>query len=359
VLTYCLVEGNGYPRYINDGLQRLTATQRFKAHPEAFGLSLEQAKNRLRQQMLTVQHRVYNTHEDALFDFQAINLGTPLTPEELFHGVLSNMSDYEAVWEPFFCGLHAGFDRLRGRVAAEGRIAQGITVHRRKTQSAQKRHHMALLLRLIDRDNFKRPYATKADELPTQDQMSKSLEARLRRQLEAIGHVDAEARRDQLFSHAEDLAAMCEQAMRAAEWPTGRRIPAPMFYGLLEVDVWRRKDAMVSAKQWRDFVQALFTSIATHNFGFRVTDETTGQFYPLTMRLIGQIDHVGKVLGAPLCETPRRRRQNRASVAAGYDVSHVEPFAVTGEGATVLEPGSLNRARGAEPMDANDLDGLR
>lgn len=89
IVTYQL-EG-GSPIYLADGYQRITATLRFLSNPQDYKFNFGQSQAELYVDGfdITVQHRIYKDHRDAMRSFQRINSGTTLTTGEFYKGELT------------------------------------------------------------------------------------------------------------------------------------------------------------------------------------------------------------------------------------------------------------------------------
>lgn len=88
IVTYQLPDGG--PSYLADGLQRITATLRFLEDPQRYGFKFgtSQAAEYVSAFVVTVQHRIYETHDIAMDAFQRLNKGTALDPFDFWRGVM-------------------------------------------------------------------------------------------------------------------------------------------------------------------------------------------------------------------------------------------------------------------------------
>jgi hypothetical protein len=63
---------------------------------------------------------------------------------------------------------------------------------------------------------------------------------------------------------------------------------------------------------------------------------------------------VCEIIGSDFYGGKATRKARTMHRRPGYDISHVQPFVTHGEGEVFIEPASINRARGAQPVE--DLD---
>jgi hypothetical protein len=99
IVTYQVASDGHSPKLLNDGVQRISATLEYLQNPDKYGDDAETAEAYVRTAIMPVQHRVYDHHEDALVDFQQLNLGTHLTALEFCQGILTYMPRHHQ-WAP-------------------------------------------------------------------------------------------------------------------------------------------------------------------------------------------------------------------------------------------------------------------
>lgn len=91
IILYWL-SSKGNKRWVSDGLQRLATTSAFLENPAIFvrGTRKEDLEKHLKRFMVPVISVVYDSHVEAMKDFQRANLGTSLNPQEFFKGILTS-----------------------------------------------------------------------------------------------------------------------------------------------------------------------------------------------------------------------------------------------------------------------------
>ncbi len=334
-VTYQLMPWS--PVFLNDGLQRLTTLNSLVANPASFGMD-ERGVSDLLQQNITVQHRLYATHEDAMRDFQLINYGTRLTPHEMCNGYLTYMDDYEAIWGPIISDIEKSVDASWHRVGINGKQLN------RETQHKMKRHLLSLIHRFICEVKEPKKYNDVGQRDIDLDNQAMMIEVLLRDQLLFIGQEEFQRKARSLQTLIENSTAMIEAARDEVLEP-GVALVTLVHRWILDFAVWARHNRVPIARQ-EEFLRTLLRETQGKN-------EWRG---PGTDKVQFGFAHLGvlaKVAGwaemDDLVERSRRRRSTRRS-RPGYQDGHVEPFSQVGDGPTIKEPASRNMARGAQPI---------
>lgn len=341
--TYELVDHNNPPNavsatYLNDGYQRLNTLLTLRAQPSAFDLDVASV-NKLLNQHISIQHRHYFSHEEAMRDFQLINNGTHLTSHELCTGYLQYMPDYDSRWEPLLEKVQRSVERSEIRLGIKMR--QGKTA--RKRDHTRRRHTWSVFYRFLTNDTSVAPYAdVGATEVQSFIDSGKVIEILLRDRL--LITPDPE----KMVAQFEDLvdretATLIEHVREVLE--PGATLASVTHRWLLDLAVWRRTNNRPVALHLQ-FIDTLLTR--TGGRGQWIQDG----YDPVTLRyaFLGFLPKLAEMAGLPGFYEMKRDKELRL-LQPGYDHSHVEPFATHGNGPTVAEPAGPNRARGAQPMD--------
>ena len=330
--------------WLNDGHNRLVAIHHFLTKPEQFGDTLSKAEYTLEATNVAVNHHHYNNHREAHTDFVLVNIGAVGTPYEQLRGLLFYMGDKEELWESYknlFEQLHLEVDLQAARVA--GRAATST-----KARHRDRRHDFGLFYRFMSEDAHKNNYGITLTGLRATDVLKgKLLEDRLVSVIKDIS--------------LSDLALYIEKFGRAIahETATIKEIWSPISNGatiqrlcyryLLDVALWKRY-ARRSVNEWCDFLRLFLTNTGGTSVFWRDKEKTKRTL--ISVGNLTTLDSFSRYTGGTFHEDkPARARHKRDQVPAGYDISHKMPFSTHGEGATMIEAASINRARGAQPID--------
>lgn len=337
--TYQVVKSGDDPSpiFLNDGYQRLSTLAALRANPAQFGMD-EDGARLLLDQLISVQHRHYPSHDDAMRDFQMINNGTRLTPLELCAGVLKLMDGYKDHWEQILDDVHRAVESSEARVRPRtGRKrAERLQVHKRR------RHTLALFYRFLIKETKPCHYPdVAAAEVQKYLDRREVIEWRLRKALEERGPEEARRCQELFRQFVDRETALLEQCLREV-FPQGVALAPVTHRWLMDLGVWCRNN-QTPVPSHVQFVKKLLQAT-----GGRATFVRDGRVAAtLSLCHLGLLPQLAEVAGMPdFCE--KKRRQRRPALLPGYDHSHDEPFVINGEGSTSPEPASLNRSRGAQ-----------
>jgi hypothetical protein len=338
IVTYQLKNGQDSPTFINDGIQRVTATSKFLGNPEYYGeMSTEKANKIVDAYQISVQHRHYASHDDAMQDFQLINAGTALTPYEMCKGVLANLPSYKLIWEPITDSLHTQFDLASSRLT--------VPKQSRNDRHKQYRVNFAHFVRFLARAKDVSAYTGAASErIDISDISNKRvIEWHLRQQFEKMGDGKIKAEMELFFGLVHRETALLETLWARVNGEE-QTISGTLYHWIIDVAIWKRNNGL-EYPRWQEFVERLLrntngTSVITVPKDRPVTLQQTN-----LGRLVKvcQILESDLYLGKPGRPTGRKLRK-------GYDRSHIQPFVFNGDGPTVSEPAGANRSRGAHPI---------
>ena len=150
-----------------------------------------------------------------------------------------------------------------------------------------------------------------------------------------------------LIAHIERTVALCRDVWRRIDARPGAAIGPTLLRWILLVSVWVRY-AEKSKSAWEIFLEKLFRKTEGSSIvqGANPRDRVT-----LGLGTCDKLARVCWILESDFYVSSSRRRRHPVGRAPGYDDSHVEPFSKNGDGPTIPEPASRNRARGAKPID--------
>lgn len=341
-VTYELVKAGKAisPVFLNDGFQRLKTLDDLASDPIRFGMDTEGVQALLLQQ-ISVQHRWYPSHYEAMGDFQKINNGTRLTPHELCRGLLRYMPDYEAKWRPLL-------DHIQKTVEASEARVRNNTALSRVMAHKLRRHTLALFLRFLTNERRLYKYVdVAAAEVQRYVDKGQVVEIRLSNALQEKGHPEASNTMKAFRSFINNETAELEDSLhKILGGGTGL---APVTHRwLLDLAVWRRNN-QIPRERYGQFVVKLLK--ATQGGGLWLHDLPPGG-KPVTLGLshLGLLPKLAELADmADFCDPPRRRRRRPAR--PGYDNSHYEPVITHGDGPTFPEPAPTNRSRGAQTVE--------
>jgi hypothetical protein len=338
IVTY-QIKGGG-PIYLADGFQRLTATQQYMDDPQALGFvyGKKQARTNCESFEVTVQHRIYETHQDAMRAFQNLNKGTALTPAEFYKGELcleNPLGEIVYVEIP--------------RVVEESTkmLVSGKAVSRPQA-STLLRDSLGLFYQYISAHKGREFWQVGTRRLdPKKDPVERLLGEDLINRHWTTAQLHQQIQRFRQFID-EQIAEVVELAKEThQEYKTFSRT---LLHWILHLAIWRKNNGR-SFKLYQEFLSSLLQSYKEFkSFSSRtyVADSATGELIPVSMQVgrLSSLSTLSKGLGVDLSNG--RRRQSTPPVKPGYNVSHLKPVSEYGEGETIIEPAPRNKARGAQ-----------
>lgn len=345
IVTYQLRNGVPSRIYVNDGSQRLRATRAFLAEPEKYGgCDRERAEEILRSIDMPTQHRHYLSQDQALEDFQLLNVGTTLTPLEFCKGILAYMDNYPVLWKPLFEGIHPIIATssivLTGKGGASDR--QGRHKH--------QRHNYSLFVRFssgrADMYDFKKIAAANIDRASVESKTA--VEWMLRSLCERKGVDTIRHDLDAFARFIERETAMIEAVWGGVRSKPGLLLTPTLHRWILDCAIWRRNnDIPITA--WEGFLTTLLTRTQGNTTVVEMDSPDVSETLGLSQ--LGKLKKVCEIIGSDFYGGRVPRKSNSTRKRPGYDNSHMLPFSIHGEGETFVEPASLNRARGAQPVE--------
>lgn len=345
IVTYQLVGGG--TTWIADGFQRLTSTSYFMKAPQEYGFNFgpNQAIAYCDAFQITVQHRVYQDHKEAMEAFQRLNQGTALTPAEFYKGQLCVNSHigrriYAEIPQIVSdCARRIAKKRTLSRDAASGRLRDSLaTFYQYISKFKGTRFWNATRTTLEETNPIERrmgDYVSNWDDIIL-DSAMRDFKAFLDSQIAVIEHCRKKTgQQKKLFS------------------------PAVLSW-LLHLSIWRKNNKRPVALHKRFLIAFLELSKEYGTFSSRFdVPNYRGERYSVTLASdeLLRFNVLCEVTGIDLLNGNTRISNEQAP--PGYDVSHISPVSEVGNGETILEPSSLNRARGAKAMTQQEIDFLK
>lgn len=337
--------------YLLDGLQRLSATGEYIADPQRYGFPYvtEKAVEYAQAFKMPVQHRIFENHEVAWRSFVRLNRGTILTPYELYAGKILFTGPAGEV-------IIADVPHIVEKYEAPYITNPGN--ERGKTHS-RKRDTYSLFLQYAS--------GTKQLELWNVTGSNVSLTPKSRPVEVALAQHIIDSNWTGLS--VKDVLADFERFIQEqiAEIATvfkeaggeGYGINSTLMRWMLHVAIWRKNNGR-PVVMYQDLIRAMLRfQLERHHktvSKFDLPNTHPVQSVTLTMAGPEHLSAICQAFQSPLHSGVRRRQTPRPP---GFHDSHIEPFAIYGNGETFAEPGPRNRARGARPVaNPEDAAGL-
>ena len=301
--------------------------------PEKYGDSLEQAENSIRGCSMPVQHRIYSSHGDALIDFQEINEGTSLTPLEFHRGILTYMDGYDHKWKPLF-------DEMDEILLSNESKVIGRKSSKREAQHKYQRDNFALLYRFISCDKKSSDFPVGTAQLNEKD----PIEAKLKDLILQNSSLFNSDKMKKFKGQIERDTASIEEAWGDRRQQIG--IQVNLYRFLLHCGIYRYNNNIVIAL-WEEFLKKILDNTNGLNI---VTGEGRDRKH-ISLGSLSRLPGICRILDSKFFNPEKSyREKSDGRIRAGYDRSHMDPFSVVGEGETISEPASRNRARGAKSI---------
>lgn len=342
IVTYQLRSDNGdHPVYLADGRQRLGAAQEILKTPENYGIAgFDQAARYMHEFKITVQHRHYDTHADALEAFQNLNKGTHVTPADYFKGAITNLPDGEEMYSKIVdCANALGASITRNQSMSY------------EMESKYRRGALALFYQYISKHRQARLWRFASAKIrhtppPIEMLFAEFLCDR------SIREIQKDLQNFNRF--AEGQVALISETLREIRGP-GNALSTSLFRALLHLAIWRKNTA-TPVESYRQFLCVVFTNSKGLNASVYYPDDydSVNRHENLAMDDFSKAFRIAKAYGLSDISSDRNKRKKSQTTARGYDSSHKFPFSTHGEGETFAEPSPLNRARGAKPINDND-----
>lgn len=345
IVTYEITKDNlPSHTFVNDGAQRIKTTIEFLSDPSVFKYNDAEAEDIVRKCRMPIQHRWYQDHDEAFLDFQRLNQGTTLTAMEFYKGVLVYMDDYKTLWKPLFDELHSTMMRSASRVA-------GRRQNTRPQQHKFARHDYVLAYRFISKDTGVNRLAVGKEDISGERlERREVIEWNLRNRLVEIGIETARQEFGKICSMIERETALIETIWNSVknEQEIGRGLSITLFRFIVDLSIWKRNNEIPNPV-WSDFLTKLL--INTRGAGAVIDPNDPSNKRGLALGRLDTLNSICKFIDSNISDYPIKRPARDSQTKPGYDQSHLLPISTNGPGPTVPEPASLNRSRGAKPME--------
>lgn len=329
VVTTYRLEG-GATNFLQDGLQRITTLMRAIDRPSDYGLTKDDV-DYIKSAQVSQQSMTYPSHDQARMDFQHLNSGVGLIPYEKYRGDLESDDVGKLLYET-----------LRTKVRELSVDMAGVS---RSTEDARKkagqlhRNSLGLFYQYATRHKDMRLYAKSERNLDDQ------VERRVRQWLDDNAQ-DWRLKVDGFVRSLERINAILREKTKAHD---ARRWDMTAVRALYAASCHCRNigcptDAFNSLVDW-----FIASNGNRRTWAARFEIEVSGE--PVVIRMdqvsLKWLERV-PTSGGP--EIVAQKRTKRITARAGYDESHVTPHADGGT-ETVIEPATMNRARGRNPIE--------
>lgn len=290
--------------YLNDGFQRLSASELLLLDPKYYGLTTETATAILKAYDMPVQHRVFESHFDAMLDFQFINFGTPLTGYEFCSGYLKDMPNSDTNWIDFTNDLHKYMAEKLGGFKGPHWSA-GTTVDT-KAQFGLRQDYGLFIRYLTRNKSLYGGYATIGTKQPSISEVEgeRTVEQRLRYALDEAGieHVlnEFDSFRKFIFHEIENIMGILVTIRPEYEKDFSRSLMRFLLY----VALYRRNN-QIPEDAWKLFLIKLFRAMHTPGQVEATSGELPHKRLPLSERSINILNRVGDYIGFDITELTR------------------------------------------------------
>ena len=332
IVTYQLERGG--PVFLADGLQRLTATERYMRNPEQYKCpySKDQAERYCEMFSITLQHRHYKNHSIAMDAFQKLNRGTSLTPFEYYSGILRLNGDAGRLI----------LEEIPKIIDSYERPLVNTQKVRRETLHRYYRDSLALFYQYITKTKIMKFWEVAKKNV--EDYREKSLERLLATEIESWTIEETEKKLADFEKHIANQVELIIYKKKEAGID-GLQISRAANRWLLHLATWRR-NAERPVRLFDEFLEKFFAiwqgypSVSTLFPMSGDPPKTT----TLQMQTLNSLKMICEYLECDLYKG--QKREKKMKLRNGLHESHVLPFSEYGNGKTFSEPGLLNMARG-------------
>lgn len=256
--TYQLRETGEY--FLNDGWQRLNATLRFlEGGYKKHKITEDEARSVVWGYKVVVSHRIYDTQTEAMYWFQVMQLGSPLTPYDFCRGYLTYTPD-NTNWMPHLEDLHIFMDSVSPVLQRSGFRAFGVK------QNLYKRHDYALFYRWLSHNKSHispHPSITLINLNLQQVQKGKMVEQLLAKELQRLGIAQVLTELRAFKAFVEQEKRVIYEVLAEVANPRASYLPPASFRFFLSSAIWRRNNQLGPDDVWKDFLRLAFLHCTT------------------------------------------------------------------------------------------------
>lgn len=332
--------------YLNDGSQRLRAIYDYYREPARWGDTKEDMEAALRYCDVPTQHRIYDTHEDAIRVFVRVNYGTPCLPHDFARGIIVSMPDYRAAWEPIFGRLHS---------VMAAAVADGSSSYRVTNETDRKKYlrdNYGLFYRFLSNDMQLIDYRAGTGKLTPEDveNPSGTIEGRLRECMLRTGATATKEAMDRFARFISDETALIKhlwaQYVGDVNKAALQGVTPLMFRWLLALSIWVRNNK-VDRVRHRAFISSLLSST---DGGSRLNDPNNPRNSPsFGLSKLSHLKRICEIVGSDMYMGAAKRESARSpNNKPGVHGHHPKPFVRYGNGATEPVAGPINLSIGTQ-----------
>lgn len=353
----------GSNKFINDGYQRLYTIIKAQRDPSSYGLHEKDLEDILNQD-ITVQKRIYNTHEDAAQQFQFLNIGTAMTAYEYYKTNLVYLKNWES------------YEEIIKKVIKEMNEADMQVISKKPTEENQKgiRDVYGLIVRTLTENysSFGTHYRTISNKKPDETNEDKNIEMLLRGELEKITISQFNEISKKIINSIHQIKALLMDSIQDANKLIEERNNTKIF-GITKII----KNNHITYKLWRwifiniyclkmknikpDILKKVTIEILAMTGGTSIKniiynneglDVVPNYQNIITFRTLFNEIGFGYIYGeAYVAKSKDRKKRNKEHIPKGFDNSHPidKPFSIYGEckdNDMFTEPSMINRSRG-------------
>jgi len=339
--------------YLNDGCQRLHTARDFLLNPEKYGLRLEEVEYVLRTTAYPVTYKVHRSHTEALHRYQDVNSGLPLTPYQYVVGSLiyCEGDGYREGWQQFVEKLH--------EVLYNVLVSTGVRPYRSRDSRSyvrfkhrDYRHDLSLFLRFISGEKTEMDYHV-AHKLSEREMDAGSyFEHDLATTYLGRMGLDRAIEKLEEFKRVLEI----ETATIVAEWADvadkeRNAIGVPILRWLYDVAIWRR-NLGARTSVWKAFLASYLRKFHGTTALYYVNEAGETKRINVGLSRVNNMSTICRAIDFDYSQFGVRREREAGSLPkVGFQHSHIDPFETHGNGPTIIEPASVNMARGAEPIE--------
>lgn len=345
IVTYQLKGGGD--TYLADGLQRLTATKYFIDDPSHYGFefSTEQAIAYCESFDITVQHRIYNSHEEAMIAFRKLNSGTSLVRGEFFAGEIALIPDVGDIITKRIPDIIKKYESIITKKPTRGRSANDKLL----------RDCYAIFLQYISKTTSTSFWdsgtsSTSSKKIPVEQELARFIKEE---------KIKTQRLNDYIDDFDRFIAGLVASVGQILEEVGGKglAINNTVMRWYFHLSVWR-KNSNRPYQPYRNLVCDIFKYQLDKYGEIRSKFSIVGKNEKEedVVLQLGNLDlsRICRVFNSELYDGSMMKRK-KSNAAPGYHASHIEPFSQLGDGPTFPEPAPDNISRGAKPVQSSLL----
>jgi hypothetical protein len=242
----------------------MTASSFILQDPKYYGVPPESAVSVLKAFNMTVQHRMFDSHFDALLAFQKINFGTPLTGYEFCAGFLMDVPNSDTNWTDTLNDLHTFMTKQL--LPFKGPNMVVIDKSDNRTQYALRQNY-ALFCRFLTRNKtLGGGYAVISTLAPSNNQVedNKTVEQQLRLTMDSL-KVERVLNELEIFKKtiSHDIKTILD-IVESVRPGLDLELNRGTIRFLLLASLWRRNNA-VPEDAWKLFLLRFFRGMSVPN----------------------------------------------------------------------------------------------